>query len=58
MNPWILLIAQHGIPLAYKIWAEWRDKTEPTQEDWNGLLALVNKTDEQYTAEELARRGQ
>lgn len=51
MNPWIILIIQYGIPTAFKIWQEWKNKTEPTEEDWQKLLTLAKKTTEQYLNE-------
>ena len=45
------LIAQYGVPLALEIWNTWRDNHNPTPEDWEALLAKVNKTKEQYVAE-------
>lgn len=45
---WVNLIAQYGIPAAYKIWADWKDKSEPTQADWDALLKLVGKSLEDY----------
>lgn len=54
MNPWILLIAQYGIPMAYEIWDQWKDKTDPTEDDWQKLLDLAKKTAADYKAEAAA----
>tara|TARA_R110000868_G_scaffold114363_1_gene306512 strand:+ start:2193 stop:2351 length:159 start_codon:yes stop_codon:yes gene_type:complete len=45
---WVQLIAQYGIPAAYKIWADWKDKNDPTEADWQELLKLVNTPLEDY----------
>ena len=48
MSIWLTLIAQYGVPAAYKLWSKWRDKTEPTAADWNELLAMVGKKIEDF----------
>lgn len=50
MSIWVTLIAQYGIPVAYQIWADWRNKDAPTASDWDKLLKLVNKPLEDYEA--------
>lgn len=49
------LIAQYGVPLARSIYEEWKDKHNPTTEDWDRLSMLINKTKEQYLQEALKR---
>lgn len=48
MSIWVSLIAQYGIPTAYKLWSEWRTKDEPTEQDWKTLLEMVGKPFEDY----------
>ena len=55
MNPWPALIARYGIELAFKIFQTFQNKQDPTEADWLELIALVNKTQEQYDAEARAR---
>jgi len=56
--PWmtlIPLIATHGLPWVYEFWKIIRGKTEPTEEDWQKLLAISQKPLSQYIAEAQAR---
>jgi hypothetical protein len=48
---WITLITRYGIPFAYQLWQDWRTKADPTEEDWQRLLALSAKTAAQYKEE-------
>lgn len=51
MSAWLLIIAQYGIPTAYEIWKTLSNKNEPTEEDWQKLLAIASKTEKQYVDE-------
>jgi hypothetical protein len=55
MNPiWIQLIISEGLPLAYEIWKVFAGNTEPTEADWQKLLAIAGKTEQQYVDEAAA----
>jgi hypothetical protein len=50
MNPIILLIAQYGPVVAksiYDIVKTWKNQQQPTEEEWNKLLA-INARDLSY----------
>ncbi len=52
----IPLIAKYGIPWAYEFWQTISQHPAPTAEAWDKLLALANKTEEQYLTEARARK--
>lgn len=47
----IPIIVREGIPAAYKLWSLAKQKGEPTDADWQELLALSRKTHDEYIAE-------
>lgn len=49
MNPWILIIAQYGLPAALEIKKLFAQTTEPTVEDFQKLV-------EQYATETLEQK--
>ena len=51
------LIAQYGIPGAYSIWTTITKHPEPTEEAWNELLSLSQKTTLQYINDARAKLG-
>lgn len=53
----IPIIAQYGLPLAEALWKKWHSNTLPTQEDWNELKALGQKTVRSQILDGLARAG-
>lgn len=44
----IPIIAREGILVAAKLWQLFQTKAEPTQADWDELLALSRKTYDDY----------
>jgi hypothetical protein len=52
------LIAQYGVPLARSIYETWKDKHNPTTDEWDALAALVAKTKEQYVKEAQLRAAE
>ncbi len=60
MNPATLLLVSQIVSSAIEIWRQNADKPEgwtPTPEDWDALLALNDKTAEDYIAEAKLRLG-
>lgn len=51
------LIAQYGIPWAFEFWKIVVAHPEPTQESWDKLLALSQKTYADYIKDALERAG-
>lgn len=47
----IPIIAKYGVEFAYKLWANVQSKQEVTQEQWDELLKLADKTFDDYLAE-------
>lgn len=47
----IPIIAKYGVEFAYKLWANVSSKQEVTQEQWDELLKLADKTFDDYLAE-------
>lgn len=47
----IPLIAKHGIPWAFEMWKVFTKYPTPTDEAWNELLALSQKSMAEYIAE-------
>ena len=57
MNLWLSLLLKYGFDAAYQIWQTWRDKTDPTEADWQQLKALIRKTEADYVKEAAERAG-
>lgn len=53
----IPVMVKYGVEFAYQLWANIKSDKEPTQEDWDKLLALSTKTYDDYVNEALAKRG-
>lgn len=53
----ISLIISQGLPVAERLWQLWAKGNPPTQEDWNGLLALGKVMARQNMLLALARNG-
>jgi hypothetical protein len=57
-NMWITLlpiIAKYGTEFAYKLWGNIKTNKEPTEADWQELIALSNKSYTDYLNEAQAR---
>lgn len=49
MNPWVLIVAQYGLPFALDLARIIATKTEPTVADWEALAdKYAGKTAQQY----------
>lgn len=61
MSPAALIIAQliasYGIPYAFQIWKIITRNADPTQKDWDDLLALSQKPLDTYIDEARFRAG-
>lgn len=44
---WIELIAKYGLAMAEYLWANWSNKNEPTQADWDELRKRIADNDPQ-----------
>lgn len=51
-----LLIARYGPQWAYDFWAIVKDGNEPTETQWQAVLAMSQKSLAQYVAEAQARK--
>jgi hypothetical protein len=51
------IIARYGVEFAYSFWSTVKDKTQPTEEDWQSILGLVRKPMSEYLAEARVRAG-
>ena len=49
------LVIRHGVQFAYTFWANIKSKKEPTEEDWQVLLGVANKTADDYLMEAIRR---
>lgn len=51
------VIARYGIELAYELWKLAAAGGQPTDADWQSLIALARKPMEEYLTEARARAG-
>lgn len=58
MNPWVTIIAQYGLQFAFDLASIIKDKTDPTAEDFQALIAKYGtETLDQKLAKRLAGLG-
>jgi hypothetical protein len=53
----IPIIVRYGVPYAYDFWKIVTTHTEPTEEAWQKLLALSEKSYSSYISDAQARAG-
>lgn len=54
---WIELIAKYGLELAYKLWLKWQANGNPTQQEWDDLLAMTKQTARDRMVAQLTAAG-
>ncbi len=53
----IPLIARYGVEFAYTFWATVKDKSQPTEEDWQSIIKLANTPMAEYIRQARIRAG-
>jgi hypothetical protein len=55
---WLPIIAKHGVEFAFRLWGNIKNNNLLTEDEWNVLIGLSEKTYDDYLVEARRRAGQ